>query len=110
MADSGWGFPCSLSTSGLSYVKGFTSGVPKGRLVILDMEAEEAELWVWSYSLYNTSFIWCSMNNFGGNNGCGGRGLPAPPPKLCLPLTCQCPPLPPSTLACLAGCTATWRW
>eukprot|EP00054_Salpingoeca_dolichothecata_P021142 m.134725 g.134725 ORF g.134725 m.134725 type:complete len:843 (-) comp23882_c0_seq1:267-2795(-) len=55
-----------------SYIKGFTAGVPKGRLVILDMEAEFTEIWRRTESFFNASFVWCSMNNFGGVNALYG--------------------------------------
>jgi alpha-N-acetylglucosaminidase len=65
----GWIWLGLNNPKGLSYISGFTSGVPAGRLVILDMEAESAPLWTWSRSLYNTSFVLAYMDNFGGNNG-----------------------------------------
>jgi alpha-N-acetylglucosaminidase len=42
------------------------------RLLILDMEAEEEEIWQLTDSFYNASFVWAAMNNFGGNNGLYG--------------------------------------
>jgi hypothetical protein len=61
-----------VQNQGKDYIKGFTSGVPAGKLLILDMEAEEEEIWKLTDSFYNASFVWAAMNNFGGNNGLYG--------------------------------------
>lgn len=68
----GWIWLGLNNPKGQSYIKGFTSGVPAERLVILDMEAESSPLWTWSHSLCNASFVLAFMDNFGGNNGLYG--------------------------------------
>eukprot|EP00055_Hartaetosiga_balthica_P011622 m.53529 g.53529 ORF g.53529 m.53529 type:complete len:886 (+) comp7669_c0_seq2:152-2809(+) len=68
----GWIWMDLDTVSGFGYIKGFTSAVPAGGLIILDMEAEYQELWRWSDSFQGTDFIWAAMDNFGGNNGLYG--------------------------------------
>lgn len=45
----GWIWLGLDNTQGQAFMKGFTSGVPPGKLLILDMEAEADEIWRWSY-------------------------------------------------------------
>ncbi len=45
------------------------SGVPHGRLVLLDLIAESHPLWRRTEGFYGAPFIWCMLHNFGGNSG-----------------------------------------
>ena len=56
----------------VDYMKNFTSAVPKGRLVMLDMRCECEPVYVRTQSFYGTSFIFEAMNDFGGTNGMFG--------------------------------------
>jgi alpha-N-acetylglucosaminidase len=62
----------SKTSQGKSFMQGFTSAVPYGSLVILDLEAESQEVWRASESFYGATFIWCAMDDFGGTNGLFG--------------------------------------
>jgi hypothetical protein len=50
--------------------------VPRGRLLLLDLFADEHPVWSRTASLYGHPFIWCMLHNFGGNSGMYGA-LPA---------------------------------
>jgi hypothetical protein len=41
--------------------------VPQGRLVLLDLFADEHPVWTRTECLYGYPFIWCMLHNFGGN-------------------------------------------
>jgi alpha-N-acetylglucosaminidase len=43
------------------------SGVPQGRLVLLDLFADEHPVWSRTEAFYGYPFIWCMLHNFGGN-------------------------------------------
>ncbi|KAK9787358.1 hypothetical protein WJX73_007278, partial [Symbiochloris irregularis] len=53
-------------------VQGLISGVPKGRLVLLDLYAELYPQWQRFEGFYGTPWIWCMLHNFGGNTGMYG--------------------------------------
>lgn len=57
-------------------VQALLSGVPQGRLVLLDLFAEEHPIWTRTSALYGHPFIWCMLHNFGGNSAMYGA-LPA---------------------------------
>ena len=56
------GYP---SAEGAEYMRNFTSAVPRGRLVMLDMRAECIPIYFRTDSFYNTSFIFEVMDDFG---------------------------------------------
>ena len=58
------------------YMQGWIEGAPKGRLVLLDLMAEESPIWKETSSYYGAPYIWCMLHNFGGNDGMWGD-LPA---------------------------------
>lgn len=41
--------------------------MPKGKLVLLDLFAEEHPVWTRTEAFYGYPFIWCMLHNFGGN-------------------------------------------
>jgi alpha-N-acetylglucosaminidase len=51
--------------------QGLLSGVPRGRLILLDLYAEVFPIWLRTASFYGIPFIWCMLHNFGGNTGAG---------------------------------------
>ena len=52
-------------------LQGLLSGVPRGRLILLDLYAEVFPIWLRTASFYGIPFIWCMLHNFGGNTGAG---------------------------------------
>ncbi len=44
-------------------------GVPKDRLIMLDLFAEVFPLWNRTEAFQGVPFIWCMLHNFGGNLG-----------------------------------------
>ena len=59
-------------TAGRDYMKNFTSAVPPGKLLILDMRSECESVASRTDSLYGTPFVWEVMDDFGGTNGMFG--------------------------------------
>ncbi len=53
----------------LLLLQGLLSGVPRGRLILLDLYAEVFPIWLRTASFYGIPFIWCMLHNFGGNTG-----------------------------------------
>lgn len=56
------------------------SGVPRGRLILLDLYAEVFPIWLRTASFCGIPFIFCQLHNFGGNSGGRRRGQPKLPP------------------------------
>ncbi|WIA09974.1 hypothetical protein OEZ85_010186 [Tetradesmus obliquus] len=48
-------------------IQALLSGVPRGRLLLLDLFAEEHPIWSRTACLFGHPFIWCMLHNFGGN-------------------------------------------
>jgi alpha-N-acetylglucosaminidase len=48
------------------------SGVPQGKMIVLDLYAEISPVWMKTNSFYGQPFIWCMLHNFGGNIGMHG--------------------------------------
>eukprot|EP00803_Ostreobium_quekettii_P000116 evm.model.scf_2738.1 EVM.evm.TU.scf_2738.1 scf_2738:3553-15483(-) len=48
-------------------VQAVLSGVPDGRLYLLDLYADRYPVWSRTDSFYGRPFIWCMLHNFGGN-------------------------------------------
>ncbi|XP_028391775.1 alpha-N-acetylglucosaminidase-like [Dendronephthya gigantea] len=53
-------------------VKAYLQGVPQGKMIVLDLYAEIFPVWGETKSFYGQPFIWCMLNNFGGNIGMHG--------------------------------------
>ena len=51
------------------FSQGWITAVPNGSLILLDLMAEESPLWKRTQSYYGAPFLWCMLNDFGGNNG-----------------------------------------
>uniref|UniRef100_A0A1I7XPG7 Alpha-N-acetylglucosaminidase n=1 Tax=Heterorhabditis bacteriophora TaxID=37862 RepID=A0A1I7XPG7_HETBA len=54
-------------------VKAFLSGVPVGKLLVLDLYAENHPLWLEFNSFFGHSFVWCMLHNFGGTTEMRGN-------------------------------------
>ena len=61
-----------LGSQKQGYMKGWITAVPNGSLILLDLMAEENPLWKRTQSYYGAPFLWCMLNDFGGNNGLWG--------------------------------------
>ncbi|XP_059219757.1 alpha-N-acetylglucosaminidase [Stomoxys calcitrans] len=53
-------------------IKTFLTAVPKGRLLILDLQSEQFPQYEVTQSYYGQPFIWCMLHNFGGTLGMHG--------------------------------------
>jgi Alpha-N-acetylglucosaminidase (NAGLU) tim-barrel domain len=60
----------------LLLLQGLLSGVPRGRLILLDLYAEVFPIWLRTASFYGIPFIWCMLHNFGGNTGAKQAAFP----------------------------------
>ena len=49
------------------------TGVPQGKMIMLDYYCEYKEMWREHDSFYGQPFIWCYLGNFGGNTNVQGR-------------------------------------
>lgn len=49
------------------------TGVPQGKMTMLDYYCEYKEMWREHEAFYNLPFIWCYLGNFGGNTNVQGR-------------------------------------
>jgi alpha-N-acetylglucosaminidase len=59
---------------GESYYRGWITAPPPGRIILRDLMAEESPLWKAEVmqGYFGAPFIWCMLNDFGGNNGLWG--------------------------------------
>lgn len=48
-------------------LEAFLSGVPKGRMLLLDYYCDYMELWPTTNCFHGQPYIWCYLGNFGGN-------------------------------------------
>ncbi|XP_071952291.1 alpha-N-acetylglucosaminidase-like isoform X2 [Antedon mediterranea] len=77
-ADSGgvWLMQAWLFTKGTFWtheaIKAFLGGVPKGKLILLDLQAESQPVYNRTSSFFGQPFIWSMLHNFGGNHGMYG--------------------------------------
>ena len=57
-------------TLGEAYYRGWITAVPKGSIILLDLMSEEEPLFEKEFikNYYGAPFIWCMLNDFGGNN------------------------------------------
>ena len=54
-------------------VRAFLTGVPNGKMTMLDYYCENIELWKTNNAFYRQPFIWCYLGNFGGNTNLAGN-------------------------------------
>lgn len=53
-------------------IKGFLTAVPKGRMLVLDLQSEFFPQYKRTKSFHGQPFIWCMLHNFGGTQGMHG--------------------------------------
>ena len=58
--------------SDISTIEAFLSGVPNDKMIILDLNSEQAPVWNKTHSYFGKHFIWCLLHNYGGNRGVYG--------------------------------------
>ncbi len=54
-------------------VQAMLSGVPQGRMTLLDYYCEFKEMWRDLSNFYGQPYVWCYLGNFGGNSGMAGN-------------------------------------
>ncbi|XP_031634648.1 alpha-N-acetylglucosaminidase-like [Contarinia nasturtii] len=54
-------------------VEAFLTAVPRGRILVLDLNANHQPLWPVTKSFHGQPFIWCMLSNFGGRLGMQGN-------------------------------------
>lgn len=68
----GWMFVHSKSSWTNELIKAFLTAVPKGRILVLDLQADKFPRYIGTSSFYGQPFIWCMLHNFGGTLGMHG--------------------------------------
>lgn len=53
-------------------IKAFLSGVPEGKLLLLDYYCDKVPLWPRTENFHGQPYIWCYLGNFGGNSMLAG--------------------------------------
>jgi alpha-N-acetylglucosaminidase len=56
----------------LEIIQSWTSAVPKGKLLLLDLWADSTPLWNISSSFFGHTYVWCMLHNFGATDGMWG--------------------------------------
>ncbi len=69
----GWLFTQSRAFWGESQTLALLNAVPDDRMIILDLWTEAHPVWQRKQAFYGKPWIWCMLNNFGGNNLMYGR-------------------------------------
>ena len=54
-------------------ISAYLSGVPRGKMWILDLFGDSTPIWSRTASYYGHPFIWCTLLNFGGQQGLFGN-------------------------------------
>ena len=54
-------------------IKALLTGVPQGKMSLLDYHCENVELWKNTEHFYGQPYIWCYLGNFGGNTTLTGN-------------------------------------
>ncbi len=54
-------------------IKAMLTGVPQGKMVLLDYHCENVELWKTTGHFHGQPYIWCYLGNFGGNTTLTGN-------------------------------------
>lgn len=68
----GWLFISSPEFWKPPQIQALLYGVPRGRMIVLDLFAESMPAFNFTQSFYGQPFIWCMLHNFGGNSGLFG--------------------------------------
>ncbi|EDW57700.1 alpha-N-acetylglucosaminidase [Drosophila virilis] len=53
-------------------IEAFLTAVPRGRILVLDLQSEQFPQYQRTHSYYGQPFVWCMLNNFGGTLGLFG--------------------------------------
>ncbi|EDV98750.1 alpha-N-acetylglucosaminidase [Drosophila grimshawi] len=53
-------------------IEAFLTAVPRGRMLVLDLQSEQFPQYQRTFSYYGQPFVWCMLNNFGGTLGMFG--------------------------------------
>lgn len=53
-------------------LEAFLTAVPKGRMLVLDLQSEQYPQYERTHSFYGQPYIWCMLHNFGGTLGMHG--------------------------------------
>ncbi len=69
----GWMFYYDKKVWTPKRVKAFLTGVPQGKMSLLDYHCENVELWKTNDGFYGQPYIWCYLGNFGGNTTLTGN-------------------------------------
>ena len=54
-------------------IKALLTGVPQGKMALLDYHCENVELWQTTEKFHGQPYIWCYLGNFGGNTTLTGN-------------------------------------
>ncbi|XP_012273678.1 alpha-N-acetylglucosaminidase [Orussus abietinus] len=68
----GWMFVHNMTYWTEPRVKAYVTAVPKGRMVVFDLQSEQFPQYERLNSYYGQPFIWCMLHNFGGTLGMFG--------------------------------------
>ncbi|XP_061667165.1 alpha-N-acetylglucosaminidase isoform X3 [Syngnathoides biaculeatus] len=68
----GWLFFSAATFWKPAQIQALLHGVPLGRMIVLDLFAETEPIFSYTESFYGQPFIWCMLQNFGGNSGLFG--------------------------------------
>ncbi|XP_019748147.1 alpha-N-acetylglucosaminidase [Hippocampus comes] len=68
----GWLFFNAAAFWKPAQIRALLHGVPLGRMIVLDLFAETEPIFSYTESFYGQPFIWCMLQNFGGNSGLFG--------------------------------------
>lgn len=68
----GWLFFSDSTFWKPAQIQALLLGVPIGRMIVLDLFAETEPVFSYTKSFYGQPFIWCMLQNFGGNSGLFG--------------------------------------
>ena len=69
----GWMFYYSRDFWQENETKALLSGIPKDKMIILDLWSERYPVWKMNESYYGKNWIWCMLHNFGQNNTFNGN-------------------------------------
>ncbi|EDW11625.1 uncharacterized protein Dmoj_GI17241 [Drosophila mojavensis] len=67
----GWMFLKSVYWTN-DLIEAYLTAVPRGRILALDLQSEQFPQYERTHSYYGQPFVWCMLNNFGGNLGLFG--------------------------------------
>lgn len=69
----GWMFHYAASFWGNAQIKALLGAVPDDHMIMLDLYSESHPVWDRTQAYFDKPWIWCMLNNFGGNTFLWGR-------------------------------------